>query len=141
MTETADIVVMCGDLTDYGLPEEARVFARELGGALKLPIVAVFGNPDYESGHADEIRAILADAGVRVLDGDGPIRGGCCQLASPVSGSQARASPRSSCPRRPRGLARDRAGLYRHPDGSPCCTISADPGHSHRARRDSAIPG
>ena len=76
MTETADIVVMCGDLTDNGLPEEARVFAREVGGALKLPIVAVFGNHDYESGHADEVRAILADAGVCVLDGDGvEIRG------------------------------------------------------------------
>ena len=76
MTESADVVVMCGDLTDYGLPEEARVFAREVGGALKLPIVAVLGNHDYESGHADEVRAILADAGVRVLDGDGvEIRG------------------------------------------------------------------
>jgi Icc-related predicted phosphoesterase len=76
MTESADVVVMCGDLTDYGLPEEARVLAREVGGALKLPIVAVFGNHDYESGYADEVRAVLADAGVRVLDGDGvEIRG------------------------------------------------------------------
>jgi Icc-related predicted phosphoesterase len=76
MTESADVVVMCGDLTDYGLPEEARVLAREVGGALKLPIVAVFGNHDYESGYADDVRALLADAGVRVLDGDGvEIRG------------------------------------------------------------------
>jgi Icc-related predicted phosphoesterase len=76
MTESADVVVMCGDLTDYGLPDEARVLAREVGSALKLPVVAVFGNHDYESGHADEVRAILADAGVRVLDGDGiEIRG------------------------------------------------------------------
>ena len=76
MAETADVVVMCGDLTDYGLPEEARVLAREIGTVLKLPVLAVFGNHDYESGHAEEVTAILADAGVRVLDGDGvEIRG------------------------------------------------------------------
>jgi Icc-related predicted phosphoesterase len=76
MTESADVVVMCGDLTDYGLPDEARVLAREVGGSLKLPVVGVFGNHDYESGHADEVRAILAEAGVRILDGDGAeIRG------------------------------------------------------------------
>jgi Icc-related predicted phosphoesterase len=76
MTESADVVVMCGDLTDYGLPEEARVLAREVGGALKLPVVGVFGNHDYESGHADEVRDILAEAGMRILDGDGAeIRG------------------------------------------------------------------
>jgi Icc-related predicted phosphoesterase len=67
----ADVVVLCGDLTDGGLPEEARVLARELGAAMKAPVVAVFGNHDYESGHADEVASILTDAGVRVLDGDG----------------------------------------------------------------------
>jgi len=76
MAERADVVVMCGDLTDYGLPEEARVLAREVGSVLKLPIVAVFGNHDFESGHADEVGAILADAGVRILDGDGVEIGG-----------------------------------------------------------------
>ncbi len=76
MAESADVVVMCGDLTDYGLPEEARVLAREVSSVLKLPVVAVFGNHDFESGHAEEVCSILADAGVRVLDGDGvEIRG------------------------------------------------------------------
>ena len=76
MAERADVVVLCGDLTDYGLPEEARVLARELNGVLKIPVVAVFGNHDYESGHAEEVGAILTDAGVRILDGDGvEIRG------------------------------------------------------------------
>jgi Icc-related predicted phosphoesterase len=76
MADSADVVVMCGDLTDYGLPDEARVLAREVSGALKIPVVAVFGNHDYESGHADEVSAILTDAGVRILDGDGvEIRG------------------------------------------------------------------
>lgn len=76
IAERADVVVMCGDLTDYGLPEEARVLAREVGSVLKLPMVAVFGNHDFESGHADEVGAILADAGVRILDGDGVEIGG-----------------------------------------------------------------
>ena len=69
--ERADVLVLCGDLTDYGLPEEARTLARELtASALKIPVLAVFGNHDYESGSAHEIRQILADAGVTVLDGE-----------------------------------------------------------------------
>ena len=67
--ESADVLVLCGDLTDYGTPEEARVLAKELG-ATKLPKVAVLGNHDFESGAADEVSRILADAaGVTVLDG------------------------------------------------------------------------
>ena len=66
---TADVLVLCGDFTDYGLPDEARVLARELAVA-KIPIVAVLGNHDYEGGRPDEIRDILVDAGVTVLDGE-----------------------------------------------------------------------
>lgn len=69
MTETADILLLCGDLTDFGLPEEAGILARELN-AVKVPIVAVLGNHDYESGKQDDVRKILLDAGVRMLDGD-----------------------------------------------------------------------
>ena len=76
MADSADVVLMCGDLTDYGLPDEARVLAREVSAALKIPVIAVLGNHDYESGHADEVGAILTEAGVRILDGDGvEIRG------------------------------------------------------------------
>jgi Icc-related predicted phosphoesterase len=71
VAESADVLVLCGDLTDYGLPEEAKVLARELSAAGKVPIVAVFGNHDLESGNATEICTILSEAGVRVLDGDG----------------------------------------------------------------------
>ncbi|HSF29259.1 MAG TPA: metallophosphoesterase [Candidatus Tectomicrobia bacterium] len=67
----ADVLVLCGDLTDYGLPEEAHVLAKELTTSLKIPVVAVLGNHDFESGQAQEVRNILGDAGVRVLDGDG----------------------------------------------------------------------
>ena len=65
----ADVLLLGGDLTDYGLPEEAQVLARELAG-LPLPILAVLGNHDYESDRQDEIKAILAAASVQVLDGD-----------------------------------------------------------------------
>ncbi len=67
---TADILLLCGDLTAYGLPEEARVLARELTVAAKMPIVGVLGNHEYESEKEDEVRQILVDAGARVLDGE-----------------------------------------------------------------------
>ena len=70
VSERADVLAMCGDLTDYGLAEEARVLAREIATALRVPCVAVLGNHDYEAGKSDEIRQILVDAGVVVLDGD-----------------------------------------------------------------------
>lgn len=70
VSEQADLLVMCGDLTDYGLPEEARVLAKEVSTALRVPCVAVLGNHDYEAGKADEIHQILVDAGISVLDGD-----------------------------------------------------------------------
>src|SRR5688500_6316817 len=67
---TADVVVLCGDFTDYGLPEEARILARELTTSVKIPVMTVLGNHDYEGVKQDEIRQILIDAGVAVLDGE-----------------------------------------------------------------------
>jgi Icc-related predicted phosphoesterase len=70
VSERADVLVMCGDLTDYGLPEEARVLARDVATALRVPCVTVLGNHDFEAGKAEEVRQVLTDAGVTVLDGD-----------------------------------------------------------------------
>src|SRR5262245_49181751 len=69
IAEAADLLVMAGDLTDYGLPEEASVLVKELS-ALRIPAAAVLGNHDHESGKAGEIRQLMTDAGVHVLDGD-----------------------------------------------------------------------
>ena len=69
ISEAAELLLIAGDLTDYGLPDEARVLTKELT-ALRIPVVAVLGNHDYESGKETEIRQILVDAGVTVLDGD-----------------------------------------------------------------------
>ena len=70
INESADILVIAGDLTDYGLAEEARVLARDLTTSITIPVVAVLGNHDFESGEQDEVRRILVEAGVHMLDGD-----------------------------------------------------------------------
>jgi Icc-related predicted phosphoesterase len=67
--QAADLLVLAGDLTDYGLPEEAAVLARELT-TLRIPIAAVLGNHDLESGKSIEVRQVLTDAGVTMLEGD-----------------------------------------------------------------------
>ncbi len=67
--ESADVLLLCGDLTDYGLPEEAQILVKELSAA-RIPTIAVFGNHDYESGKQDEVQQILTDAGVTLLDGN-----------------------------------------------------------------------
>lgn len=69
VSEAADVLLLCGDLTDYGLPEETHILVEELSYA-KLPIVAVLGNHDFESGQQDQVQRILSDGGVKVLDGD-----------------------------------------------------------------------
>jgi Icc-related predicted phosphoesterase len=70
ISDSADVLLVCGDLTDFGLPEEARLLVKDLHAALRIPMVAVLGNHDYESGQHDEIREIVCDAGVALLDGD-----------------------------------------------------------------------
>jgi Icc-related predicted phosphoesterase len=69
MAESADVIALCGDLTDRGVEDEARALGRALGG-LKVPVVAVLGNHDHESEKAEGVRAALAEASVHVLDGE-----------------------------------------------------------------------
>src|SRR5215207_146724 len=64
VSDSADVLLLCGDLTDYGLPDEARQLVRDLHAAVRIPIVAVLGNHDYEGGHAEEIAEIICEAGV-----------------------------------------------------------------------------
>jgi Icc-related predicted phosphoesterase len=72
---SADVLLLCGDLTEHGFPEEAEVLARELAG-FRLPVLAVLGNHDHEAGHARDVRRILERTGVVVLDGDAVELGG-----------------------------------------------------------------
>jgi Icc-related predicted phosphoesterase len=69
VAQSADVLLLAGDLTDNGLPEEARALARELSN-LRIPRLAVLGNHDYEAGKQQEVGDILRKAGVVVLDGD-----------------------------------------------------------------------
>ncbi len=65
---SADILVLCGDLTTHGTPEQMHGFCDELSG-VSIPVVGVLGNHDHEADRAEEITGILCDAGVKVLDG------------------------------------------------------------------------
>lgn len=75
IAQSADVLLLCGDLIDYGLPEEAMVLAKEIS-SLKIPVLAVLGNHEFESGKADEVKRIVSDAGAIVLDGDAREVGG-----------------------------------------------------------------
>jgi Icc-related predicted phosphoesterase len=65
----ADVLLLCGDLTNYGAVEEAEVLAGELRAGARIPVVAVLGNHDFECGKQDELKSIISHAGVAVLDG------------------------------------------------------------------------
>jgi Icc-related predicted phosphoesterase len=69
-SDEADVLLLCGDLTDRGLPDEAQVLAHEITSAVNIPVVAVLGNHDYESGVEVEVTRTLANAGINVLDGE-----------------------------------------------------------------------
>jgi len=69
-SSTADVLLVCGDFTDYGLPEEATVLAEDLKAHVRIPIIGVEGNHDFESGKNGEVRAIIEQAGVTFLDGE-----------------------------------------------------------------------
>jgi Icc-related predicted phosphoesterase len=72
----ADVLLLCGDLTDYGLAEEARLLAGELEDIGTLRVLAVFGNHDYEAGQTAEVLEILRSAGVQFIEGEGVEVGG-----------------------------------------------------------------
>jgi uncharacterized protein len=73
--DEADILVLAGDLTNFGKPEEIHSLLNSFV-RLRIPIVAVLGNHDYESGKPEEIIKLLTDEGIKVLDGDGYERDG-----------------------------------------------------------------
>jgi Icc-related predicted phosphoesterase len=69
ISKSAGALVLCGDLTDTGTPAQAEILAKELR-VCSIPVIGVLGNHDYESGHADQVKRILCDAGVDLLDGE-----------------------------------------------------------------------
>ena len=66
ISEVADVLVLCGDLTNFGKTREAEILAEDLR-ACTIPSVGVLGNHDYECGQPDEVAKILHSAGMTVL--------------------------------------------------------------------------
>src|SRR5256712_14074175 len=73
--DEADLLLIAGDLTNYGQPPEMEMLLNALV-RLRLPTVAVLGNHDYESGQESELQRMMAAAGIKGLDGTGYERDG-----------------------------------------------------------------
>jgi Icc-related predicted phosphoesterase len=70
ISRSADLLLFCGDLTDYGLPEEAEQLVADIRATVKIPMIAVLGNHDFESGQSEPLCKVLDDAGINILNGE-----------------------------------------------------------------------
>ena len=70
ISRDADVLLLCGDLTDYGLAEEAEELVADIRAAVRIPIIGVLGNHDFESGQSELVCKVLDDAGVNMLNGE-----------------------------------------------------------------------
>jgi Icc-related predicted phosphoesterase len=70
MAAAADVLCLCGDLTDHGRVSEAEVLAAALAKSAPRPVLGVLGNHDYEAGCVEEVVHILSAASMRVMRGD-----------------------------------------------------------------------
>jgi uncharacterized protein len=68
----ADLVLLAGDLTTHGAPEQAAVLADACRG-LRVPVVAVLGNHDYHENRHEEVMAVLREAGIHLLERESAI--------------------------------------------------------------------
>jgi len=66
--DAADVMVLAGDLTNYGKPEEMEPLLNVILRS-RIPTIAVLGNHDYESGRQGELMRLMSEAGIKVLDG------------------------------------------------------------------------
>jgi Icc-related predicted phosphoesterase len=67
VAEQADVILLAGDLTTTGEPEQAQVLA-DACRELEIPVFAVLGNHDFHAGRADDVRSIVEEANAHVLD-------------------------------------------------------------------------
>jgi uncharacterized protein len=67
LEQRADLVLLAGDLTTLGEPDQAEVLADACAN-LRVPVVAVLGNHDLHCHRGDEVTAVLRGAGVHMLD-------------------------------------------------------------------------
>src|SRR5437868_2378150 len=73
--DEADVLVLAGDLTNYGKADEMSSLLNALV-RLRVPIIAVLGNHDCESGQAEQLSKMMVDEGIKVLDGSSYERDG-----------------------------------------------------------------
>jgi len=69
ISQEADVLALCGDLTNFGKTPEAEILAEDLL-ACSIPVVGVLGNHDYECGQPEEVSKILHQGGMRCLEGE-----------------------------------------------------------------------
>ena len=67
ISQNADVLVLCGDLTNFGKTTEAEILAEDIRSC-SIPVIGVLGNHDYECGQPEKVTEILHDAGMTVLD-------------------------------------------------------------------------
>jgi len=67
ISRVADVLVLCGDLTNFGKTGEAEILAEDIQ-TCSIPVLGVLGNHDYECGQPEEVTRILHEAGMTVLD-------------------------------------------------------------------------
>jgi len=67
ISNSADVLVLCGDLTNFGKTSEAEILADDIKSC-SIPVLGVLGNHDYESGQPEKVCEILRSAGMKVLD-------------------------------------------------------------------------
>jgi Icc-related predicted phosphoesterase len=70
ISQTADVLALCGDLTNVGAMKEAEILAEDLSGCA-IPKVGVLGNHDYECNCAERVAQILREAGLCLLESQG----------------------------------------------------------------------
>jgi uncharacterized protein len=73
--DDADVLVLAGDLTNYGQPDEMEPLLNALV-RLRIPTIAVLGNHDFESGREAELMRMMTAEGIKVLDGSAYERDG-----------------------------------------------------------------
>ena len=67
ISASADVLVLCGDLTNFGRTREAEILAEDIKSC-SIPVLGVLGNHDYECGQPEKVCEILHSAGMKVLD-------------------------------------------------------------------------
>jgi Icc-related predicted phosphoesterase len=73
--DEADLLILAGDLTNFGQPVEMEPLINAII-RLRVPVVAVLGNHDFECGKEQELMRMMTAEGIKVLDGSAYERDG-----------------------------------------------------------------